>query len=255
MEIKHILSILEWETITESENYTRISSPFTLADDGELLAFSITKPTPDTFILSDNHQAAMHAASFGIILEKSKLAALNKTVGVYSAAFSDSGEITASGSIDTLPFAVLDAVKLAMALSFNYSRWLPKYNVMRFRAAVAKALKESISESSISTDYPVTGASGHIIKFPFAVKRKDGGKVLIETIATDDRKINWDSVYKTHGRLSDVKRIDEANKRLVIMESSEEEENFNRAASFLADTATVRRLDRNSNWSEILKAA
>lgn len=250
-----INALTAWDCISCDINHARIASPFTLADDGEVLCFSILYPTANSFLLSDDFQVAMHASNFGISLDKRKIEIINETVGIEFAQMASDGEIIASGNISTLQESLFDAVKLAMSVSFKYDKWIPKFNAIRFKTLVGKALKKSIDERKILTEYSALGASGHMIKFPYAIKTNDSN-ILIETIAASDNKsVNWDGVYRSHGRFSDVKQIDKTNKRLIIIEHSSNKAEFERASSFLADVASIRTLESTPDWAKALKVA
>lgn len=250
-----INTLTSWDYISSDMNHARIATPFTLADDGEVLCLSIIFPSANSFYLSDDYQVAMHASNFGIVLDRRKIEMVNKAIGVEFAKMESDGEIVAAGDISTLQEALFDAVKLAMYVSFKYEKWMPKFNTIRFRTLVGKALKKSIDESKIIVDYSTTGASGHTIKLPYAIKT-NSSNILIETIAASDNKsVNWDGVYRSHGRFSDIKQIDNFNKRLIIIERSSDKKEFDRASSFLADVASIRTLDSTSNWAQALKIA
>lgn len=250
-----INKLISWEYISCDMNHVRIASPFTLADDGEQLCFSIIYPNSNSFKLIDDYQVAMHAAMKGILLNKGKIDLLNRTVGISQAKFEEDGQISASGNLSSLQDAILDATKLAMAFSFNYHKWMPKFNNTQFRLLVEKALRATIDDNKIMKECSITGASGHVIKFPYAIQLHDS-KILIETVATTDKQsIDWNNVYRSHGRLSDVKKIDDRNKRLVIIEQSPNKSEFERASSFLADVASIRTLESTNNWAKELKVA
>ena len=188
---------------------------------------------------------------FGIKLNKDKINSLNATTGVDFAKFAENGEIQASGTIDQLQFALFDATKLALSMSFRMSRWLPKFNAMRFKTLVEKSLLKTIPKENIIKDIVVKGISGHDIKFPFAVKT-DESLTYIATIPLNDDQMNWEIVYQTHGRFSDVKRVDDINKRLTIIEDGSNAKDFGSASTLLADVTSIRTLQTTKNWASAL---
>ena len=242
----HLQTLTTWQVIQAGENAVRIASPFTYGDDGACITFSIFQPSPDSFFLSDDGASIMQAAIFGAEMDKKKLLSLNQTAGVHYAHFAENGEIQASGSWQVLQFALFDAAKLALALSFRLPKWLPKFNQMRFRSLVESTLRRDIPAQNIVKDYKTTGISGHQLVFPFALTTPERN-VLIEPIALKDGKIDWASVYQAHGKFSDLKRLDTHNKRLAILEGDETSE-YGAAATVLGDSCHVRTLNTTENW-------
>ena len=242
----HLQTLTTWQVIQAGENAVRIASPFTYGDDGACITFSIFQPSPNSFFLSDDGASIMQAAIFGTEMDKKKLLSLNQTAGVHYAQFAENGEIQASGSWQVLQFALFDAAKLALALSFRLPKWLPKFNQMRFRNLVESTLRRDIPAQNIVKDYKTTGISGHQLVFPFALTTPERN-VLIEPIALKDGKIDWASVYQAHGKFSDLKRLDTHNKRLAILEGDETSE-YGAAATVLGDSCHVRTLNTTESW-------
>ena len=116
----------------------------TLGLDGQHAAFFIARPDDASFYLTDACETAMHAASYGIDVAAKRIDILNETPGVSLAHFDKSGAIVASGPNEQLQEALWDAVKLAMALSFQCAKWMPRFSQLRFRAQVGRALAEAV---------------------------------------------------------------------------------------------------------------
>lgn len=252
MPLETVQNMTTWEPVQTSSNALTLASPFNFGEDGARITFTVLFPTEDSFFLTDFAEHIMLADSFGIKFGRGKVNQLNQTHGVKFAQFNEDGEIWAAGKNEDLQFALFDAAKLALSLSFRYQRWLPKFNTIRFKAMVGKVLRNYLQADKVKTDWAITGASGHTIKFPFAVEAKDGSHTLISTIALNDEKIDWATIYQTHGRLYDVKNIDDLDRRVVIMEYPANNQEFDRAASFLADVASIRTLEASHKWAKSL---
>ena len=128
-----------WTVLPAGEHAIRAVSPMTLGLDGQHAAFFIARPDDASFYLTDACETAMHAASYGIDVAAKRIDILNETPGVSLAHFDKSGAIVASGPNEQLQEALWDAVKLAMALSFQCAKWMPRFSQLRFRAQVARA--------------------------------------------------------------------------------------------------------------------
>lgn len=247
--ISIIQDLTSWKVISQNDNHVRVASPFNFGNDGSCITFNVILKD-NKFTLTDFAEHIMLAESLGAKLSKDKYRSLNETFGVAFANFDMNGEITASGDLEYLQFALFDAAKLALSLSFNYTKWLPKFNQVRFRSLVETQLRKNVPEKNIIIDFETKGITGHTIRFPFALKDNDR-MILIEPIALQEsNKINWADIYKAHGKFADNKRLDETNKRVAILESTAEEtEQLGRASTLLADVSNIHLLTRGESLS------
>ena len=142
--MSNFLEASGWTVLPAGEHAIRAVSPMTLGLDGQHAAFFIAHPDDATFYLTDACETAMHASSYGIELAAKRIDILNETPGVSLAHFDKSGAIVASGPNEQLQEALWDAVKLAMALSFQCAKWMPRFSQLRFRAQVGRALAAGV---------------------------------------------------------------------------------------------------------------
>lgn len=251
MDCEQLALLTGWTCANSGVNSIRATSPLTLGQDGQHAAFYISQPSSKTFYLTDACETAMHAEQLGIELSKSKLDGLNNTCGVRNAKFDAEGNIVAEGDIEDLRFALWDAVKLALALSFKNSAWRPKFEQSRFRDIVIAELSAQIGMQRIITSAKVKGMSGHMIEFPIAVRRTHGGICYIQPIALNNSTIEWPQVWQAHGKLFDLMSVSEANDRLAILEDGAPADEFGRAATFLTHASPVRTLAGTRDWQEV----
>jgi len=242
-----------WTVLPAGERAVRAIAPTTLGLDGQHAAFFIAYPDDATFHLTDAGESAMHAAAFGIDLGPKRIDILNETPGVSLAHFDKSGAIVAAGPREQLQDAVWDSMKLAMALSFQCAKWMPRFSQLRFRARVGRALAEGVGANRMVKGARAKGSSGHTADFAFAV-RAAGSTALtyIEPIALKaGKKMDWTHVYQTHGKMSDVKMADARNSRMVILEDGAPAEEFRKAVAILEQSATVQTLGKTRDWAEV----
>ncbi|SAI62402.1 Uncharacterised protein [Bordetella trematum] len=251
--MSNFLEASGWTVLPAGERTIRAIAPMTLGLDGQHAAFFIAHPDPDTFYLTDAGETAMHAAVYGIELVPKRLEILNQTPGVTLAGFDEAGAIVASGPQSQLQEALWDAVKLAMALSFQSGKWMPKFSRLRFRAQVGRTLTDALGASRLLKSARTQGSSGHSADFAFAVRAEiDNSLTFIEPIALKaGKKMDWTQVYQTHGKMSDVKMADARNKRMVILEDGASAEEFKKASAILEQSAIVRTLNKTRNWAEL----
>ena len=142
---------------------------------------------------------------------------------------------------------------LAMALSFQCAKWMPKFSRLRFRAQVGRTLAEAVGANRMVKGAKAQGSSGHTADFAFAVRSATSTSMTyIEPIALKaGRKVDWTQVYQTHGKMSDVKMADARNARLVILEDGATAEEFKKAVAILEQSAAVRTLAKTRDWQEV----
>jgi Tfp pilus assembly major pilin PilA len=242
-----------WTVLPAGEHAIRAISPMTLGLDGQHAAFFIAHPDESTFYLTDACETAMHASSYGIDLAAKRIDILNETPGVSLAHFDRDGAIVASGPNEQLQEALWDAVKLAMALSFQCAKWMPKFSQLRFRAQVGRALAAGVGVNRMVKGARAKGSSGHTADFAFAVRAASSTALTyIEPIALKaGKKMDWTQVYQTHGKMSDVKMADARNSRMVILEDGASAEEFKKAVTILEQSATVQTLAKTRDWREV----
>ncbi len=251
--MSHFLEASGWTVLPAGEHTIRAIAPFTLGLDGQHAAFFIARPDEHSFYLTDACESAMHASTFGIDLPAKRIDVLNETPGVMLACFDKTGAIVAHGPNEQLQDALWDAVKLAMALSFQCARWMPRFSQLRFRAQVGRALIEALGANRIVKSARAKGSSGHSADFAFAVRASASTALTyIEPIALKaGKKMDWTQVYQTHGKMSDVKMVDSRNARMVILEDGASGEDIRKALAILEPSATVRTLGKTRDWLEV----
>ena len=256
MNCDQLLAMTGWRCSLAGESAVRAVAPFTLGLDGRHAAFYLAQPSSDTFYLTDGGETAMHASQSGVDITPTRLDALNRTAGVRFARFGKDLAITAEGPVDEAEFALWDAVKLAMSLSFASEKWMPKLDHIRFRALVEKVLVKSAGRERVKHSYRIQGISGHTVEFPLALQPTGDSICLIEPIALiDQKKVDWARVHQAYGKLSDVKQADADTSRLVVFEDGATAQEFGRAATLLAQTAHIATIRELPQWTAKLMAA
>lgn len=249
---ERIATTTGWQFQDAGEKSYRFTSPFTLGDDGQHLVFYVARPTDETYQITDFGETAMHADSMGVAISKQRRERLNESHGVTRAHFDDANRIVAEGPVDETSFALLDATKLALSLSFLMPRWVPKFHEMRFGAMVGEMLYGQFKERLLRKP-TVTGISGKQIEFPFAIKMRDKLR-FVSTISAADGVLDWSTVYQLLGKCTDAKQADELNERSIIIQDGVSNKEFGRAASLLAQCANVQSFSMAAAWAEVIAA-
>lgn len=241
-----------WECQPSGLRAIRATSPITLGEDGQHAAFYIASPSETTFFLTDASEAVMHAEHLGIEITKDRLDALNKSCGVLYSQFDAEGSIVATGKIEDLRFALWDAAKLAIALSFKTPGWRPKFDQTRLQDLVIAELAAQIEMKRIIRSARVKGLSGHTLEFPIGVHRLSGEICYIQPIPLNNGTLPWALVWQAHGKFFDIREAVGEKNCVTILENGAPSENFGKAVTFLTHASSVRTLGETKNWDEVL---
>jgi hypothetical protein len=229
----------------------RVWSPFTYGHDGELVALYV-EPSPSGFIVTDNAQSLMHAASMGANITKSRLAAIQRCARA-DVIVSEGGEIRAQATVSTLSQAIVNVLNAALAVSHSEVGWLPRPASSAFTDAVGEAL-QSVVGDRLKRNITVVGASGHQIEIPFVVEseaRKLSERTYIQPVAYGaDERLDWDNVYRGLGKMLDLKNAGaEEHSRSVILEDATPDEEIAKAATLLTVCASVVYFSKIHQWA------
>lgn len=238
MNTEALKTLTTWHAVQSNADSVTLISPSSFGDDGACISFTVIF-RKGSFALTDFAEHTYLAESLGAKITKDRLLKLNETTGVHYAHFTEQGEITATGTEELLQFALFDALKLALSLSFKMDQWLPKLREQKFRDDVELALRRNIPDKKIKTDIKVVGMTGHPINIPLAVET-DKKLIYIEPIAVPDGRIDWQRIYAAHGKFTDIKHSDDINKRLTIIEAGKTSE-IGAAETLLAEVSSIRR--------------
>lgn len=239
-----------WHFESAGEHSYRFTSPFTLGDDGQHVVFYVAQPTDDTYLITDLGETAMHADSMGVGISKQRREKLNTSHGVTLAHFDQANQIVAQGRAEDTAFALLDATKLALSLSFQMPKWKPKFNEIRFGVMVGEMLFAQFKERLLKKP-TVIGISGKEIEFSFAIRMPEKLR-YVSTISAADGSLDWSVVYQLLGKCTDAKQADDLNERAIIIQDGISQVEFGRAASLLAQCASVQSFSMAEDWAKAI---
>lgn len=226
----------------------RIWSPFTYGNDGQRIGLYVEK-TATGYRVTDNCEALRHASSMGINLTANKINAVRRSVG-FEALVSDGGEISAYVTEEKIGQGVASVLNATLAVSHLEGHWAPKARADSFTKTVADVL-ESVLGERVARNVTVTGASGHQLELPLAV-RLDSLTVYVQPIAsTEQNTVDWKNVYAGWGRMTDLKNaaLPDATRMFVLEEASNDGE-MTKAMSVLAEAASIVQYRNLRAWAE-----
>lgn len=234
-----------------NEGLIYLESPISLAFDGTLIGAYVRDMGHGRVRISDNADTLFHAVTMGVSPNTKKAAKLASIASECHVCLSDQGELHASCLEQDAGYYIARFIEAASQISLACDSWRPT-PISKFEKIVSKALRAGFPKR-IKRDFEVVGASGHDLKFQFALDVDTPHPKIIQTVSAQDDKPHWQSVYSTLGKMVDVKNASPSMQRLVILESAESMD-LSRAASALAESATVLIFRHESQIIEDIKS-
>ena len=252
MTYNEIISAAGFTCEPNGKGSCRVTVPFTYGD-GTIPHFYMTQPSPDRYFITDGGENLFTAGSLGINVTASRIQLLNDTYSVEHAHIDNAGSIVAEGDIIDVTDGIWDAVKLIMALVFKTEEWKTRYQEKRFGSKVLESATAQMGRERIRPRAKVKGASGNDIQFPFALIREDGRMVFVSTLAKDNERYDWHTIYQIFGRNCDLKAVsgDNTGNRLSIIEMIADKKEQGKAADFLLNSSNVHIYNEKINWQKM----
>lgn len=213
-----------------------LESPLTLPFDGNLIGAYVQSLGGGKVRISDNADILFAAMTHGVKPTADKGRRLAELVSMRGLELSDDGEIFKTCQEDQLAFYLARFIEAASHVGFACDKLRPT-PISRFDQIIERALKTAYP-SRLRTDFRVVGASGHQLILPFALEQEGQEPVLIQTVSSKNGKVDWSTVYRSVGKMLDIKNAHAGSNRRVILELCDADEN-RKAATALADAAEV----------------
>lgn len=220
-----------------SDGLTYIQSPITLSFDGAAIGAFIQDIGRGLFRISDNSDILFTAMTHGLATDQrraKKFAEIAKLSGIE---ISENGELHTVCTEDQIGFRMARFIEAASRIGDACDDMLivrePKFQ-RRVGAILSKRFKDRFR-----TDFPLSGASGHQLMFPFVLSPGTPQQMVIQAIPTaSGGKPHWASIYGAVGKMGDLKNSGDRTKRTVILQRGEEEAT-QQAVAALAETTSI----------------
>lgn len=229
-----------------------MESPISLAFDGNLIGAYVQDIGRGRVRISDNADTLFHAMSIGVAPSVPRGKRLAGMAADFSMTLSEGGEIFAACDKAEAPFYLARFIEAAFSISQACEQWQPAAE-SKFEKIVLKALRASFP-AQIKRNFEIRGASGHQLKFPFALGVGTDTPQVIQAIGEQNGHPNWPSVYHTLGKMLDLKNAVPMARRIVVLENSDAIE-ISRAATALSECASVVIYSDANQLAEDLKFA
>jgi hypothetical protein len=213
-----------------------LESPISLAFDGNLIGAYVQDIGRGLVRISDNADTLFHAMSAGVAPSVQRGKKLATLATEYQVSLSETGELFVACRKEDTAFYLARFIEAAAFISHACEQWQPAAE-SKFERVVSRALKISFP-NKVKRNFEIRGASGHQLKFPFALDIETDSPQVIQAIGAQNEHPNWPSVYHTLGKMIDLKNAVPRARRIVVLEQADELE-LSRAATALSECASV----------------
>lgn len=252
MSCREIVSHLGFACSDLGDGMFRVFSPFGYGEDGQLIGLYVEE-LQSGYRITDACESFMHASSLGLSITEARVSAVRRSIGV-GAQVSEDGEISALVSKDDLRSGLIAVLNGSLAVSHGEAHWKPRRKNETFLESVTVALESRLG-SRVLKSVQVRGASGHQLELPLAVQLTAQIIYVEPVAATEDNEVNWKNVYASFGRMIDLKKANiEGASRVIVLEDSSNEEQFQFALNALTETSAVVPYSRLHEWTRKIAA-
>ncbi|MBE0508968.1 MAG: DUF1828 domain-containing protein [Marinospirillum sp.] len=228
---------LQCKPVTEGTVF--LQSPLTQAFDSSCIGVYVQELQNNRYRISDNADTLFNALTSGITSNPRRSRQLQDIIERNQVQLSEQGEIHCSCSLDELSWQLARMLDAITCIGQLCSDWipLPTETTTRFDRQLGAALKTRFGQQ-LKSSYSHYGASGHELNFPFALEQ-DNSIRLIQTVASSKNQINWEKVYHTIGKMSDLRNAAPQIPRYVVIEPATDATETQKAILALTDCAHV----------------
>ncbi|WP_165676943.1 DUF1828 domain-containing protein [Metapseudomonas otitidis] len=229
-----------------------MESHITLPYDGNLIGAYVQDIGRGRVRISDNADTLFHAMSVGVAPSSGRGKRLATLATEHFVQLSESGELFVACDIKEAPFYLARFLEAAASISNACNQWHTVAE-SKFEGVIRRALGASFPRQ-VKRGFQVRGASGHQLKFPFALDAESSSPQVIQPISAQGDHPFWPSVYHALGKMIDLKNAVPSIRRVVVMEATNELE-ISKAATALAECASVIVFSTPEKLARALKAA
>lgn len=214
-----------------------VESPFTYGFDGQMVGSYLIGADKPLVKITDNADLMFQAMVSGVAPRRSTSKMVRRIAESHGLEFSDEGEMFAYAKQDEIPSLMARLVEASIKSADVLGGIIAK-DVSKFEKIVGARLR-AVYGKSVKANFLETGASGHQLRFPFAIIGENSSSVsLIQTISSFEERPHWASVYNTVGKMLDVKGANEKIGRFAVLEHAQSEQ-VAQAKKVLSQAATV----------------
>lgn len=214
-----------------------LESQLTSPKDGTHLGAYLFEPQSGRIVITDDGDTLFTAAVAGAEITRSRAAKYKAIAADCGVELSADGHLTVSCDEAHAAYYLARFFEAAQRIAFTSVGHRPKSSD-RFETLVGDVLFKAY-QKRVARNHKVMGASGHQLRFPFALDPEGEAPVLVQTVASNEGKVDWSNVYQAGGRFRDVMNNSAIVARRVAVIEPADQEQVKQARVALGDAADV----------------
>jgi hypothetical protein len=219
------------------ERHGYLESQLTVPQDGTFLGAYLVQAAAGRIVITDDGDTLFAAAVAGADISKSRAEKYKAIAQECGVELSADGELRVTCDEGHAEYHLTRFFEAAERIAFTSAGHRPK-PTDRFERLIGDVLAE-IFPKRLTRGFKVPGASGHQLRFPFALDVDKGETVLVQTVAAKDGRVDWGNVYQAGGKFRDVmNNLSIHVRRIAVIEPADDEQ-INQARIALGDVADV----------------
>lgn len=247
-----VLSNLGYKCQSLADDFTQITTPFTL-NDGSFITLFIEQYGSDHFLVTDDAQTLMNISARGINLSNKRIQQIAQQVKRNGVSLNERGELAVYSTQQNLANSLNLLTQNAIISSQLSSDWFKLPEVDNFEKTVKTEFKRFNfpNQLSLSFDNKIIGASGHEISVPISLTGNGKNKLIFTTSINSSR--SWAGAYGILGKMIDLSENSD-NQHYIVVDNDLNSQQFNEISLLFNDQAMVLPFSKKEKWFERLAA-
>lgn len=227
----------EYTPLSEKSGYLR--TPLTIPWSGTIICAFLVRDLPGQLRITDDSAILFDALSHSVRSSPARGRALRAIAEQCGVKLSEEGELYVHCNEDDAPYYVARFLEAADRIAYASMGMRPKASE-RFEMEVGTVL-DRVFENRVRRQVVASGASGHTLRFPFAIAGMATHDTIIQPVsAGPNGQADWGNIYKAAGKLMDAKNnLALQFRRCAVLEAADGEDALAQARAVLAESANV----------------
>jgi hypothetical protein len=223
--------------LSDRAGYLR--SNLSIDNDGTLLGAYFADAGQGRVRITDDGDTLFYAAVNGVEISEGRAKKYREIAHSCGISLADDGVLNITCEVDSVGYFTARLIEAADRISYLSVSHRPKPH-SRFEAMLAVTLKAQFARA-FSRNFKVLGASGHTLRFPFALSATNGRATptLIQPVSATDGKIDWGNVYQAAGKFQDLANNHSLHARRVAILEEVAQDQMAQASTALAVASDV----------------
>lgn len=251
MNCSTLLSNLDFECLPISGDASRILSPFSYSDDGELIGLYM-QDLGGRVRITDMAEACFHATNYNAHITPKRLDYIRRFAERDGVSISDGGEISIVSEYNEAPRAFISALNIATLISHMEKGWRKSGREDVFIRKVGSLLEERVPKR-LEKNVSITGASGRQISIPFVIRGGKEDKYILP-VPHGKGNLSWDPVSRAITKMIDIKLAGVSDKNRYVIFEDLPDKDTPKATTLLATCANVMPYSSHEAWMDRLVA-